>query len=294
MNPVQPYGILLSSLDIIERDIYEKISIPFVARRVGYSGVHLARMFRFAFGQPLAAYIRARKLSVCLPELLDTGRSVLQTALAYGFEHEQSFTRAFKARYGITPGEYRRDMPLLEVTPPLKLFDKNRLKNGALFGPEIVFTPEIHLAGHLRDIPFRGAKRLAPAAALDFWDNERCKIKMPVSDKIYYGLTRDPGNGRFTNYLSAVNIDKSSAVPNGFTRDVFPSCQCARFWYIGAHHYREINIYMAKKMYNSIRKFGHDNSEYKIDGSIYLEIVDTRAYDGTFCRLEWLSPIVRK
>jgi AraC-like DNA-binding protein len=39
--------------------------------------------------------------------LLRTGKPVKQVAAAVGFRNEKSFTRAFKARVGLTPGEFR-------------------------------------------------------------------------------------------------------------------------------------------------------------------------------------------
>jgi AraC family transcriptional regulator len=62
----------------------------------------------------LAGYIRSRKLAVSLDDLLKTNSTLFNIALDYGFEYEQSYRRAFKHEFGITPGEYRKAGQLTE------------------------------------------------------------------------------------------------------------------------------------------------------------------------------------
>jgi len=40
--------------------------------------------------------------------MLKTNLNVLDIAMIYGFEYEQSYIRSFKRKFGVTPGELRR------------------------------------------------------------------------------------------------------------------------------------------------------------------------------------------
>ncbi len=45
-------------------------------------------------------YVRRRRLSVALEQLMTTKRSIVDIALDSGFESQEAFTRAFKAMFG--------------------------------------------------------------------------------------------------------------------------------------------------------------------------------------------------
>jgi hypothetical protein len=69
-----------------------------------------------------------------------------------------------------------------------------------------------------------------------------------------------------------------------------------RFHYICEHHYYDINVDVARDMYDAIVSFAHDN-EQKYDflhEKLYFERIDTAAYDGRYCQMEWFSPIFEK
>lgn len=281
-------------LDYIEQNIHEKISNEQAAACSGLSVAHLHRLFKFAYGMTTAEYIRKRKLSESLSDLLEDRFSVLETALSYGFEHEQSFTRAFKAEFGMTPGKYRKERPVLSITPPICSFGIP-CSEGLLFGPELVMLPELRLVGVEQNVPYLNSAELAPIAALDFWDNRRHEI-INRKDEVYYGLTHHPGNGcSYTRYLTAVEVKGKGLIPKGMTSDVFGGCPCVKFHYIGMHHYRDISQDTAKKMYEAIGAFFHGGEDFPcVNAQIHLEKIDSSAFDGTFCLMEWFAPVIRR
>lgn len=72
------------------------MSLDNVAAKAGYSKWHLQRMFKDITGNAIGAYIRARRLSKAAVALRLTGRPILDIALQYRFDSQQTFTRAFK------------------------------------------------------------------------------------------------------------------------------------------------------------------------------------------------------
>ena len=59
--------------------------------------------------------MKLRRLAKVIENLGNTGQRILDVALDYGFTSHANFTRAFKETYGITPEEYRRDLPMLNT-----------------------------------------------------------------------------------------------------------------------------------------------------------------------------------
>jgi len=87
-----------------------------------------------------------------------------------------------------------------------------------------------------------------------------------------------------------------SDVPLGLSGVTFNTSMCARFRYIGQHHYYYINRKIANKMYNAIQKYMNDeNAKYSLlRDKIYFERVDTKQYDGKYCQMEWFTPVMEK
>ncbi len=101
----------------------QPLSLDNVAAKAGYSKWHLQRMFKDVTGHAIGAYIRARRLSKSAVALRLTARPILDIALQYRFDSQQTFTRAFKKQFSLTPALYRRspDWSSFGMRPPLRL-----------------------------------------------------------------------------------------------------------------------------------------------------------------------------
>jgi len=102
------YDLLNNVLSDIEKGIRTDIKSNVIARKHTLSEGHLQRLFRSAYNQPIGLYIRSSKLTASINDLLNTDSNILDIALDYGFNYEQSYIRAFKRKFGITPGKLRK------------------------------------------------------------------------------------------------------------------------------------------------------------------------------------------
>ena len=294
---VRTYDLLAELLEKIENEIIGGLDLDTLAASFSLSAVHLQRIFKFAFGLSLASYLRSRRLSASMELLLKTELNVLDIAQEYGFAYEQTYIRAFKREYGLTPGELRKTGRIVKVTPPRQLFDSNRLADGVFFGPQIVMVPHFHVIGRRHRIRSHESVSLPPKVAKDFWHNDRGLIRNAVNPDVYIGLTRTPsGAVDDTEYLPSVQVKEVKHIPSGLEGDEFPASLCARFHYIGPHHYEEINADVAHGMYQAIVAFANDaGSKYEsLHKQVYFERIDTAAYDGTHCQMEWYAPVREK
>lgn len=140
-------AIIRDLLSWLENHLDKPLSIDNVAARAGYSKWHLQRMFKEVTGQAIGAYIRGRRLSKSAVALRLTARPILDIALQYRFDSQQTFTRAFKRQFALTPAFYRRsaDWSAYGICSPL------RLENFTPPEAKFITLPETHLLGTTRN-----------------------------------------------------------------------------------------------------------------------------------------------
>ncbi len=102
------YNKLQKVLDYIELHIKENITIEELAEQCYYSKHHFNRIFQSIIGIPVLDYIKKRKLSSAAGQIIDTNDNILDIALDYGFNSHETFSRAFKRIFDITPIAYRK------------------------------------------------------------------------------------------------------------------------------------------------------------------------------------------
>lgn len=88
-----------------ERDV----SLACLAAEQGYSPSHFHRLFAEALGETPKAHVERVRLERAAYRLAVTDESVLDIALAIGFQSHETFSRAFKRRYATTPSAWRRE-----------------------------------------------------------------------------------------------------------------------------------------------------------------------------------------
>ena len=84
------------------------LDIASTARRAGFSRWHMQRIFKQHTGITLGRYIRILRLSNAAIDLINTAYPVIEIALQYGYESQQTFTRAMKCHTGFNPGAIKR------------------------------------------------------------------------------------------------------------------------------------------------------------------------------------------
>lgn len=91
----------------IDENIEYDLKIKDIAELVNYSHSHTQRKFKDFTGISVMEYIKTKKLIFSTELLINTHRRICDIALEAGFQYEQSYIRAFKKEYGMTPKQYR-------------------------------------------------------------------------------------------------------------------------------------------------------------------------------------------
>jgi AraC-like DNA-binding protein len=84
----------------------DDLSLEVLAEEAGLPRHLLIRAFRRETGTTPHAYLVNRRV-LAAGQLMRTGVMPSDAALAVGFFDQSHLTRAFKARFGVTPGAYR-------------------------------------------------------------------------------------------------------------------------------------------------------------------------------------------
>lgn len=92
-----------------------KVTVADLARAAMCSPTHLRRLFQKAVGMSPRQWLLEWRLRKAAHLLHGTDHSIQQIADACGFESLSHFTRYFKARFGLTPAQYRAH---LQHCPP--------------------------------------------------------------------------------------------------------------------------------------------------------------------------------
>lgn len=101
-------ALVAQAVAYMEAHLQEPFSLRQVAQAAGYSPFHFHRLFLAVTGETPAAFIRRRRLQESARALAEPGRRTLDVALAYQYDSQEAFIRAFRRHFGVTPGQYRR------------------------------------------------------------------------------------------------------------------------------------------------------------------------------------------
>ena len=109
----------MNAMQYIDSHYQEILNSKIISKTVSYSESHFRRIFSYVTGMSITDYIRDRRLSAAASYMTETENTILDIALSYGFMNQQTFDRAFKKKYGMTPKDFRVLHPSIEsVTPP--------------------------------------------------------------------------------------------------------------------------------------------------------------------------------
>lgn len=130
----------------IENNLHEPLNAVMVSEAVSYSYYHFHRHFLYAMGETVGSYIRSRRLTQAASDLVHSDRNILDIAVGLRFESAESFARAFKKKYRLTPSAYRKQGVdvLIASHPPLNPADIGGLVS---LSPDIVEVPSMRILG---------------------------------------------------------------------------------------------------------------------------------------------------
>lgn len=299
------YSKIQKSIDYIEDNLKEKITIEDLARISFFSVFHFHRIFHAVVGDPVMEYIRKRRLSNAAQDLLEPSKRITDIAYDYFFNSHDTFTRAFKRLYSISPGEYRKNKVqiILHEKKDLSIQQKiDELQGGYIMNPKIVLKEDFMVIGmetfiskeeYLNvvnnDIVNREADKVAEKF---FWDlKQNVSHQVNPNNEICYNYDCEGG------YMNMVCVEVSDLdnIPEGMVGKVIP-----RNKYVVFSH--EFNLtpdkITVKQLDDNITKYAFGtwfpNSAYEPTDSYSFELYDISCVKEGITRVDLYIPVKSK
>ena len=133
----------------IEDNLRNELTSDLIAEKACFSKYHFIRVFSSMIGETVGNYVRKRRISKSAKDLITTDLSILDLAIIYQFESQESYTRSFKRVYNTTPGKYRKHGINQIAFGRSKLSDNRlkHLKSNIMMKPDIIEISEKKLVG---------------------------------------------------------------------------------------------------------------------------------------------------
>lgn len=226
-----------ATIDYVEAHLDEELSLSQLAQVARLSDFHFHRVFQSMAGETVMEYVRKRRLARSAYQVAHSDAKLLDIALDNGFQNHETFTRAFKRMFEITPGGYRKQ----GIKPPAysKLNVLQRKYNPYLGGIRmdyrIVTKPAFKVIGYeLRTTSVNGENlQQIPAFWQQYLQNgwsdripNRVHRESPVELGICHSFDMD--SGTFT-YLIGMEAEHFEDVPEDLACREFLSAEYAVF-----------------------------------------------------------------
>ena len=105
MNWIQ---MLSKALDYVEEHLTDNISIDEISNQSYASKSHFQLIFHIVTGITIGEYIRNRRLSLAAQDLLQSNCKIIDVAMRYQYDTQESFSKAFTRFHGIPPSRVQR------------------------------------------------------------------------------------------------------------------------------------------------------------------------------------------
>jgi transcriptional regulator GlxA family with amidase domain len=99
---------VVSVLMILEDEWQHPLNIHRLARAVELSASHLQHLFKRHVHRSIRDVVLEKRLIAAAAQLASTDERISTICFAVGFTDASNFDHAFKARFGISPRDYRR------------------------------------------------------------------------------------------------------------------------------------------------------------------------------------------
>jgi AraC-like DNA-binding protein len=90
--------------DIVLRNLPSPPSLAVLSRQIFLNEFKLKKYFREVFGMSVFAFVQEERLKLAKQLLFEGEKNISTIAYELGYAHPQHFQRAFKQRFGVTPG----------------------------------------------------------------------------------------------------------------------------------------------------------------------------------------------
>lgn len=191
------------AINYIEENLEENINYEKVAKEIGMSSFYFHRIFSAIVGISPTGYIRNRRLTCAADELSRSNTQILNVAIKYGFESNESFSRAFTKFHGINPKQAKKKGAQLKVFSKIKL--SLTIEGGSIMNYRIEKREAFKIEAIVRKFNLQTSKHQIP----EFWKEikERKKLDEISKDASKYVMGICLGESQNQNFKYGIGAE---------------------------------------------------------------------------------------
>lgn len=245
------------AINTIEERLTESPKLEEIASIAAFSPYHFHRLFHSIIGDSFASYVRKRRLVQSCQDLR-AGERVLDVALKYGFESQESYTRAFKKLFEITPGKFQKASSIEQKASPLGLNKLEELTGGRTMEATIVNTEKMYVIGMAEEFAphdFEGIYNLWQRFS-ERQDQIQNKHSMSLGVCCEDMADIPPENREHFIYMTSWVVDGGTEVPEGMQSLELEAGKYAKFTYQG--HISGLNAFIKHIWQNWVPSSGFE------------------------------------
>jgi AraC family transcriptional regulator len=284
------------TLDYIEENLDQQVTLLQLAEVACFSPFHYHRVFQTMVGDSVMNYVRKRRLTSAAVRLFYTDEKVIDIAFDIGFQYQESFNRAFKNFYGVTPKQYREAKRLTGPLIGKACLIKNHFFGGICMEPNLVTKPAFHIIGYeLRTNSTDGQNNMDIP---QFWQqylqkNLGCNIPNPINQNQELGICTnfDPETGEFV-YVIGMEVKEGTQAPEGMVYMSFPEQEYVVFTTPKSDEQSFSST--IQSTWNNIFTNWFPQSGYEHAGTVEFELYDERCYGSENKEMDIYIPVKKQ
>jgi AraC family transcriptional regulator len=138
------------TIDFIEENLFVDLSLKELAEIAYFSEYHFHRIFQAFVGITALDYIKKRRLSEAAYQLLTSKLKIVDIALKCGYNNHETFSRAFKKNFHISPKAFRlnNDDSVIYKKARLNRLSLSKHIGGVIVEPRIIIMKPFKWIGY--------------------------------------------------------------------------------------------------------------------------------------------------
>ncbi|GMQ58029.1 helix-turn-helix domain-containing protein [Vallitalea sediminicola] len=277
------YKEMQGVIDYIEEHLDEDMCIDMLAEMGMLSKFYFQRLFYKLVGVTVMEYVRLRRVARA-SEDINNGGKITDIAFGNGFNSLETFTRAFKSVYSMTPSEYKKkEIPLAHFYKPDISLKYRAVDIGVpLIASGVVIEfgvkeieKDIKVMGIMEECEIGVAGPDNPGVAWNKYVEMKNKINNQSIMNVEYGISfPSDKQGKF-NYLASVQVDEFDNTNDKLYKYVVPKGLYVVCTFSAENFFELTNAALDKAMAYLLQTW-LPNSDYDMIGDFAVEYYDYR------------------